>query len=189
MGIDKGLPNADEWQKTAEYTNYYRLDDNYFLVPCTPNDTFYGWPIYAHDVSYSANIQAQADQIAADNAGKPTQYIQQLQARLFKHPDIRAEIFDELVDTRLIPLPDTADRLPSATITSPNCKERLARRYYRSQIMFPDRGVEYYLAVTAFDRGMPTQNLSFLETGRDKDANMKIFFPAQPQKQTWTTST
>ena len=184
LGIDKGLPNADEWQKTAEYTNYYRLDDNYFLVPCTPNDTFYGWPIYAHDVSYSANIQAQADQIAADNAGKPTQYIQQLQARLFKHPDIRAEIFDELVDTRLIPLPGHGGQVAIGddNLLAELYKERLARRYYRSQIMFPDRGVEYYLAVTAFDRGMPTQNLSFLETGRDKDANMKIFFPCTTAK-------
>lgn len=55
--------------------------------------------------------------------------------------------------------------------------QRLARRYYHSAIMYPRKGVEYYIAVTAFDRGIPENDLNYLETGRDADANMKIFFP------------
>jgi hypothetical protein len=37
--------------------------------------------------------------------------------------------------------------------------------------------VEYYTALTAYDRGIPIRLLNFLETGRDSDANMKVFFP------------
>jgi hypothetical protein len=43
--------------------------------------------------------------------------------------------------------------------------------------MFPRKGIEYYVAVTAYDRGIPNNDLNFLETGRDADANMKVFFP------------
>jgi hypothetical protein len=185
LGIDKGLPNPNAWTETDQYANYYRFDDFYHLVPCAANETFYGWPIYNHNVNYDANIQAQADQIAADHAGKPTQYIMQLQARLFKHPLLRDEIFDELADTKLIPLPGHGGQVALGDddkLTELH-HERLARRYYRSQIMYPRRGVEYYLAVTAFDRGIPSQNLNFLETGRDKDANMKVFFPGTLAKE------
>ena len=67
----------------------------------------------------------------------------QLQARLFKHPEIRDEIFDELLDTKLIPLSghggqvaiDNDDALIKLH------KERLARRYYQSTIIFPRKGV------------------------------------------------
>ena len=185
LGIDKGLPNPNAWTETDQYANYYRFDDFYHLVPCAANETFYGWPIYNHNVNYDANIQAQADQIAADHAGKPTQYIMQLQARLFKHPLLRDEIFDELADTKLIPLPGHGGQVALGDddkLTELHHK-RLARRYYRSQIMYPRRGIEYYLAVTAFDRGIPSQRLNFLETGRDKDANMKVFFPGTLAKE------
>jgi hypothetical protein len=37
--------------------------------------------------------------------------------------------------------------------------------------------VEYYVALTAYDRGIPSHELNALETGRDSDANMQIFFP------------
>jgi hypothetical protein len=56
-------------------------------------------------------------------------------------------------------------------------KNRLARRYYQAAIPSPPRGVEYYIAVTAWDRGIPKNNLQSLESGRDADANMKVFFP------------
>lgn len=185
LGIDKGLPNPNAWTETDQYSNYYRFDDNYHLVPCAANETFYGWPIYDHNVNYDANIQAQADQIATDHSGKPTQYIQQLQARLFKHPQLRDEIYDELVDTKLIPLPGHGGQVAIGNddaLTELHHK-RLARRYYRSEIMYPRKGIEYYLAVTAYDRGIPSQDLNFLETGRDKDANMKVFFPGTLAKE------
>lgn len=181
-GIDKGLPNPGAWTETSQYPNYYRFDESYHLIPCLESDTFYGWPIYNHAVNYNADIQAQADKIATDNSGKPTQYIMQLQARLFKHPQIRDEVFDELVDSKLIPLPGHGGQVaiqPSIDddLLAELHKNRLARRYYHASIMYPRKGVEYYLAVTAYDRGIPSQDLNYLETGRDKDANMKIFFP------------
>ena len=55
--------------------------------------------------------------------------------------------------------------------------ERLGRRYYRHHISHPPKGIEYYIAVTAWDRGMPDFGLESLGSGRDADANMKILFP------------
>jgi len=43
--------------------------------------------------------------------------------------------------------------------------------------MYPRKGVEYYVALTSFDRGIPDNRLESQESGRDADANMKIFFP------------
>jgi len=62
-------------------------------------------------------------------------------------------------------------------------KERLARRYYKSEILYPRKGIEYYIAVTAYDRGIPSNDLNFLETGRDADANMRVFFPGTLAKE------
>jgi len=62
-------------------------------------------------------------------------------------------------------------------------KERLARRYYRSSIMYPRKGVEYYVALTAYDRGIPSNDLDYLESGRDSDANMKVLFPGPLAKE------
>lgn len=185
LGIDKGLPNPNWWTDATQYPNYYRFNDNYDLIPCSSTETFYGKPIYDHSVNYDANIQAQADQIAATHDGKPTQFIHQLQARLFKHPEMRDDVYDELVDGKLIPLPGHGGQVAigDADALTELHKKRLARRYYYSSIMYPPRGTEYYLAVTAFDRGIPSQELNFLETGRDKDANMKIFFPGTLAKE------
>ncbi|NLO11836.1 MAG: hypothetical protein GX122_05360 [Candidatus Cloacimonetes bacterium] len=193
LGIDKGLPNPNQWPNRSQYKDFYRFNELYQLVPYPAyttdaeieNDPFYGFPIYNPTVNYTPALQEEADRIRTENQGKPGEYIMQLQARLFKHPEIRDEIFDELLDTKLIPLSghggqvaiDNDDALIKLH------KERLARRYYQSTIMYPRKGVEYYVAVTAYDRGIPSNDLNFLETGRDADANMQVFFPGTSAKE------
>lgn len=182
LGIDKGLPNKNAWPDTASYSLFTQLDENYDFVT-NPSDTFYGWPIYDPTVDWSPELQAQAEQIATDNAELPQNVVKALQARLFKHPQMRADIFDQLYDSKMIPLPGHGGQvwLPENGGTEAdrvNLKnQRLARRYYYSQIMSPKKGTEYYVAATAYDRGMPSEDLNYLETGRDADANMKVFFP------------
>lgn len=188
MGNDTDLPNRSDdpdpnlrgWQKSEDYSLFYRLDENYTLVP--NGSVFYGWPIYNPAVDYSPAIQAQADAIYAANADiLDHKSMQAAQARLFKHEALTDEQFDALYDPKLIPLktfafPGGGDE-PDADQIEKVRRERLARRMYRSSIMYPRKGVEYYVAVTAFDRGIPENNLNYLETGRDADANMKVFFP------------
>jgi len=178
LGIEKGLPNLNLWSDASQYGNYYEYNDMYDLVPVSSGQ-FYGRPIYDPAKDYNPAILAESNSIEADNAGMPIDYIRQLQARLFKHPEMRTEIYDELVDSKLIPLPGHGGQV---AINDDDDllllkKKRLARRYYQSAIMYPRKGVEYYVAVTAYDRGIPSNDLNFLETGRDADANMKIFFP------------
>ena len=60
--------------------------------------------------------------------------------------------------------------------------ERLSRRYYNEIISHPPKGIEYYVAVTTWDRGFPSQNILSLESGRDAEANMKILFPGPTAK-------
>ncbi len=192
LGNDTDLPNPSNhpdpgirgWQAAPEeYAKFWRLDEKYNLVP--NGSVFYGWPIYDPDVDWTPEIQAMADQIASENAMLTDDEIQALQARLFMHEHLetRPEIFDELYDSKLIPLPtfafpggeNAAD--PTAEALEEVRRERLARRYYKHHIMYPRRGVEYYVAVTAYDRGIPVHRLESQESGRDADANMKIFFP------------
>ncbi len=187
MGIDKALPNKNAWAETASYAQFTRLDANY-SYEANPADTFYGWPIYASDVDWTPALQTQAEQIATDYSDLPDYIIKNMQARLFKHPQMRNEIFDELYDSKMIPLPGHGGQvdLPQNGGTPEDLadlkNQRLARRYYFSSIMYPRKGIEYYAAVTAYDRGIPSNNLDFLETGRDADANMKIFFPGTTAK-------
>ncbi|MBM4403083.1 MAG: hypothetical protein FJ042_01625 [Candidatus Cloacimonetes bacterium] len=183
LGINKGLPNPNQWITTADYTKFYKLDENYLPVPVTSGDTFCGFPIYNPDVNWSQALQAQAAQIAVDNPLLTLSEIRILQARLFAHPSIRLEIFDQLFDSKMIPLPGHGGQV--AIPTDPNDtedleelrKQRLARRYYTGSIHNPRRGIEYYVAATAYDRGIPANDLDYLETGRDADANMIVFFP------------
>lgn len=193
-GIDTDLPNASNhpeldkrgWQASPEdYARFWQLDSNYQYK--INDGTFYGWPLYDPDKEWTPEIQAQANAIAEANEFLTDEQVAALQARLFIHPHLvqegREELFDALYDTKMIPLKSFAfpggagAGDPSAEEIEKLKKQRLARRYYKSQIMFPRRGVEYYLAVTAYDRGIPSQDLDFLETGRDADANMKVFFP------------
>jgi hypothetical protein len=54
-------------------------------------------------------------------------------------------------------------------------QDRLSRRFYEGVINNPPKGVEFYIAITSWDRGIPSVNLLSLESGRD--GNMRIFFP------------
>ncbi|MDP3113390.1 MAG: hypothetical protein Q8M98_01315 [Candidatus Cloacimonadaceae bacterium] len=182
LGIDKNLPNRNAWNYPAEYTNFSYLNENY-AYGLNPANVFYGYPIYNHSIDYNPAVLAQANAIAAANPNLPDNMIKILQARLFKHPQMRDDIYDELMDTKMIPLPGHGGQvaIPDANgDTSDLAKlkfKRLARRYYTATINYPRKGVEFYVAVTAYDRGIPSNDLNFLETGRDADANMKIFFP------------
>jgi hypothetical protein len=182
LGIDKDLPNKNVWTDTGQFTLFTRLNENY-AYEANPAGTFYGMPIYDPSVDWSEALEDTADQIAIDNPELTDDQILKLQARLFKHPLIRNDVFDELNDSKMIPLPGHGGQVaipetPGDTADLVELKnERLARRYYTSSILNPRKGVEYYVAVTAYDRGIPSNDLNFLETGRDADANMKIFFP------------
>ncbi len=177
LGLDLDLPNKNEWTNTSQYSQYYQYDDNYNLVPETGD--FYGFPIYNAAVDYSPATVAAANQIVTDNPSASADEIKRLQARLFKNPEMRDEIYDELMDTKMIPLPGHGGQVAIGDDAALQLLKgkRLARRYYQSSITYPRKGVEYYAAVTAYDRGIPWDDLNFLETGRDADANMKIFFP------------
>ncbi|MDD4224101.1 MAG: hypothetical protein PHD87_05905 [Candidatus Cloacimonetes bacterium] len=182
LGIDKGLPNPNAWPDTQDYGLFTRLDENYAYEP-NPDELFYGWPVYDPRVDWSPELALEAKRIASQYSGAPDELIKTLQARLFKHPQLRDEIYDALLDTKLIPLPghggQTAIPSPGEDNTALNQlrEKRLARRYYRASILNPTKGKEFYVAATAFDRGIPVHELDFLETGRDPDANMLVFFP------------
>lgn len=191
LGIDNDLPNRSDladvnhqgWQAEAsEYARFYRLNDVYDLVP--NGNVFYGWPIYDPDMEWSVAMQATADSILAAYPMLDSDELDLMQAELFRHPhlDQYPQRFSALYDPKLIPLkrfafPDGTDTDPTPEKLEELKKERLARRYYKSSIHHPRKGVEYYTAVTAYDRGIPSNDLNFLETGRDADANMKVFFP------------
>lgn len=187
MGINKGLPNKNAWNAPlSEYNKFYCFDENYSLVP--NGDTFYGWPIYEpnpiingtpmDELTDWSTIQEAADEIV----GPDMETTKLMQARLFKHNEIPQQIFDALYDPKLIPLRGfafpggTGNEGPDQDELLELKKERLARRYYKSEILYPRKGIEYYIAVTAYDRGIPSNDLNFLETGRDADANMRVFF-------------
>lgn len=192
LGNDTDLPNRSDnpdinhrgWQASPEeYARFYRLNEMYTLVP--NGSAFYGWPIYNPDMNWTPAIQAQADQMVADNPMLTDDELDAMQARIFMHPHLqqKPEIFNALYDRKLVPLktfafPGGVDALdPTQEQLDTLERERLARRYYKSHIMYPRKGVEYYVAITAYDRGIPSNDLNFLETGRDADANMKVFFP------------
>ncbi|MDZ4183130.1 MAG: hypothetical protein U1B83_09655, partial [Candidatus Cloacimonadaceae bacterium] len=104
LGIDKDLPNRNAWGDTANYTNYSHFNENY-AYELNPANVFYGFPIYDHTKDYNPAILAQANAIATNNPSLPEDMIKVLQARLFKHPQMRDEVYDELMDTKMIPLP------------------------------------------------------------------------------------
>lgn len=187
-GVDKGLPNADVFTDPTEKVKFFKFDEYYSLVPVQAEDTFFGWPLYNPDLDWTQQLQDQADDLAL-NPLFPTPEEKLMQSLLFKYPGIRDDLFLELHDDKLIPLrghggqvaiPPNNDGETDKLIELR--KSRLARRYYKSTIMYPPKGIEYYIAVTAYDRGIPSNNLDFLETGRDADANMKVFFPGSLAK-------
>ncbi|MBC8385112.1 MAG: hypothetical protein H8E57_06300, partial [Candidatus Cloacimonetes bacterium] len=91
------------------------------------------------------------------------------------------DIYLSIYDDRLIPLNDHGGQAfghDNGGVEDPEfTKRRFARRYYTSSILYPPKGIEYYVAVTAWDRGIPELSIPVLESARDADANMKVFFP------------
>jgi len=169
-----GVENDPLFERMAidEDTNYYRFDDFYRLVNYQVGDPIFGKHIYNYEIEYS-------EQLVNDLAGLTDEDI----ALYFKHPDISNDVYLGLYDRSVIPIPgfglpssDNGKAVDEETILSLR-KKRLSSRYYHTDIKNPPKGIEYYIAVTASDRGMPSKTLSALESGRDADANMKVIFP------------
>ncbi len=160
---DMGLPNesvADDYD-----TNYYRYNEFYELVNYEVGDFIYGMPIYDHEKKFEEIPDDIYDWSFND------------QSLWFKHPDMRDDIYLALYDDRLIPL---AGHLGQNYVTGgieneDNVRDRLSRRYYTTTVNNPPKGVELYISITAWDRGIPSVDLQSLESGRD--GNMRIFFP------------
>ncbi len=184
-GIDYGLPN--EKVATAVDTNYYLYNDLYVLAPITEGD-----PIYGHPLHYHNNLVTIGNDTYDLNSATDLQTISTMslsfedEALLFKNPAVRDDVYLELYEDAFIPLPRHAGQWALVTNNQNDLdnlrKDRLARRYYEHSIPHPPKGIEYYVAVTAWDRGMPDRNLESLESGRDADANMKILFPGPSAK-------
>lgn len=183
LGKNEGLPN--EREATAEDTNYYYLDDMYLLSPIEEEQIIYGYQLYNYDNTFVSDNEVYdlnyADDLRAISALSLSFTDEAL---LFKHPSVPDEIYLELYDDALIPLPEhggqwalVADPVNAQDNLDLIRRRRLSRRYYKQHIYHPPKGIEYYIAVTAWDRGMPGRNLERLESGRDADANMKVLFP------------
>lgn len=164
QGIEKGLPNPHV--AVDADTNYYHLDSNYFATKIRTGDPIYGYPIY-NTIEYSADIAAQANALSNKDEKR----------LLFKNPDADKDVYLTLCDDRLIPLEGFIGyhNVVGGIETPEKRAERLARRYYTTDIANIPQGTEYYCSATAYDRGMPRKALDALETG--KDASQKVIFP------------
>lgn len=189
-GAEKGLPNPNIFTDVNEKVKFYKYDEYYNFVPVGADDDFYGMPIYNPDVEWSPSLQELANSMVENQPTMTDEEKKSQQALLFKYPAMREDIYLALVDDNLIPLQNHGGQvaIPNADATDTSKlvalkKARLARRYYHSSILNPRKGIEYYVAVTAYDRGIPSQDLDYLESGRDADANMKVFFPGTLAKQ------
>ena len=166
---DKGLPNPDI--VSDEDTLYYHFNNLYELATYTVGDTIYGYPLYDAEKKYE-DIPADIYTWSFND-----------QSLWFKNPDIQRDyIYLAIYDDRLIPLGDHLgeNKVVNGIEMEDNIKDRLSRRYYTSTINNPPKGIEYYVAATAWDRGIPSVNLQSLESGRD--GNMRIFFPGPSAK-------
>lgn len=172
LGIEKGLPSPHDAEEVD--TQYYKLNGLFELVPIQVGEEIYGDPLYNPELTLTSELAANLALLSFDE-----------QALAFKHPSVDEDVYMEIYDDRVIPLlgHGGANNInPDGTEVQSSIMNRLSRRYYSSSIPNPPRGVEYYVAVTAWDRGMPYIPLSPLESGRDEDANMKVLFPGANAK-------
>ncbi|MCD4796601.1 MAG: hypothetical protein K8R49_05470 [Candidatus Cloacimonetes bacterium] len=170
---DNGLPNPAYNFATEEDTLYYHFDELYKLIPYETGDEIYGNPLY------------DADKKVEDIPSGIYNWSDDDQSLWFKHPDIRDDIYLNIYDDKLIPLKDHLGQnyVDSLGVEDEDhIKDRLSRRYYSARINNPPKGIEYYVAATAWDRGIPSVELQSLESGRDADANMKVLFPGPSSK-------
>lgn len=171
--INSSLP--DQAELTDYDLNYYKLNELYDFVPYDPevDQYVYGKPIYDWEMT-AETVPDNVSQLSTDD-----------QALLFMSDDLRAmgqkgeDIYLTIYAKNLIPL---FGFIPESVLQDPEAleeirKNRLSRRYYRSEILYPPKGIEYYVAMSAWDRGMPANSIEPLESGRDAKANMKILFP------------
>ncbi len=177
---DQSLPNRR--LITEEDENYYHLNEYYGLIPFEfdPDNPEYTFGNHIYDYS-KTQATAEVDGVDAWSDDKKALY--------FANPDLLAlpngdDIYLELYSRSLIPLEGfiSNEILPVPEIIEEIRIKRLSRRYYYDVISHPPKGIEYYVAVTAWDRGMPSQNVPSNESGKDADANMKILFPGPSAK-------
>ena len=184
LGINAGLPlpyevgsnegndiiYISEYGDTIRWTNYYKLDTLFLFAPVCIGDIVYGIPLYAAHVDSTikdSQVYIELQQITDEEIRK------EKEALLFKNPNIEEDdIYLALYSDKLIPLPL---HLGQHLIYAELREERLASRYYKHTILYPEKGVENYVAVTTFDRGIPDKDLESLESGRD--ANRITIFP------------
>ncbi len=174
---NKSLPNRRPI--TEEDLNYFNYDEYYELIPYDMADGYvFGEPLYDY-----TKTQATALDEGVDN------WSDNEQALYFINPNLQAlpcgeDVYLELYLRGLIPLEGFVSE---AVFEDPEKIEeirvkRLSRRYYNHTIHHPPKGIEYYIAVTTWDRGYPSENIRSLESGKDADANMKIIFPGPSAK-------
>lgn len=178
---DQSLPNRRIIIEEDE--NYYHFNEVYELVlfDIAVDEYVFGDHIYDHTKTMAT---------AADD-GVDT-WSDTEKASYFANPNLLAlsngeDIYLELYSRSLIPLEGfISDNIfidpNSAEIIEGIRVKRLSRRYYNDIISHPPKGIEYYVAVTTWDRGYPSQDILSLESGRDADANMKILFPGPSAK-------
>jgi hypothetical protein len=186
LGIDTELPNKRI--AVEEDTKYYKLDQYYRLIHFAVGDTIYGEAIYNADVVWTQDLFNTCMQ----NYDLNTKHGRDMCALLFKNPSIDDDIYLALYDEKLIPLPyfkgqwiyvgNAVNGVVDETSLMELRMDRLSRRYYHATIQNPPRGFEYYVAVSSWDRGVAAKNIAPLESGRDADANMKVFFPGPTAK-------
>lgn len=171
LGIDKGLPN--QRTATVDDTMYKVYDELYRFRNVEVGEYYYGAPLYNTKTREDVLAEISNEAALDFNDG----------ALKFKHPDVPENVYLQLYQDKYIPLDG---HLGQAAITNDELKEdyrnfRLASRVYNTEVNDAlAKGIEYYVSVTAYDRGMPSKDLSYLETG--KDANMKVFFPGASAK-------
>ncbi|MCF7912253.1 MAG: hypothetical protein K9M99_06980 [Candidatus Cloacimonetes bacterium] len=174
-GLERGLPDTRPLK--VEDLDYYHFDEKYRLVQYTNADIennvmIAGEPVYNWDIDDAEALEAAVGLSFNE------------QALLYCHPDLPEKIYLEIYDDKLIPL---TNHLGQSNIgieerMTALRENRLSRRYYKASINNPPKGIEYYVAVSAWDRGMPSLDIPILESARDADANMKVFYPGSQAK-------
>jgi hypothetical protein len=184
-----------------EWRNYYQYDENYVLSKISDLESNDNLEIAGHllyslfatsidqqlTVSDYPNLPSYLDNktilqisefITNPNNAEIVRNLTFVEEALwFKHKDVSDAVYLELYDDKLIPLPEHGGQsaLEDADAFDALAKSRLARRFYKTQINNPPRGFEFYIAINTFDRGLPNNEILYLESGRDE--NMKVFFP------------
>jgi len=181
IGVDTSLPNSRQISETDE--NYYHLNEFYELVQfdMVEDDVVFGEHIYDYAKTQETALEVAGLQNWSDNE-KALYFANQ---DLLNLPNGKGEeIYLELFSKNLIPLEGfiSDNIIDSLEIISDIRVKRLSRRYYNKIISHPPKGIEYYVAMTTWDRGYPSENILSLESGRDAEANMKILFPGPTAK-------